>query len=174
MRVLPVLSLIGPVLLSACDGEGAAGPALPAPEARAEFPPGGVANAIALTTIDRLPLRAAELVAPDGKETPAGPITATPSPSVAGGQWLANDPYRHDLTAATGNFGSSAQLPPGVVTSLQGHVQLLATVSQGSIAVPDEAAYRRDWAKYRVRLHFGDPPGAVTREIAAPAPPASG
>jgi hypothetical protein len=56
--------------------------------------------------------------------------------------------------------------------ALYSQQQLLATVSTAEIALPDPVAYRRDWARYRIRLVFGTPPGEVeTREIAAPEPP---
>jgi hypothetical protein len=45
-------------------------------------------------------------------------------------------------------------------------------VSTADIALPDPVAYRRDWARYRIRLVFGTAPGELeTREIAAPEPP---
>ena len=53
----------------------------------------------------------------------------------------------------------------------QSQTRLLAIVSTASIPVPDPVAYRRDWQKFRIRLHFGSPPQLETREIAAPAPP---
>jgi hypothetical protein len=48
-------------------------------------------------------------------------------------------------------------------------------VSTASILLPDPVEYRRDWQGYRIRLGFGDPPGAVeTRELPAPEPPPGG
>jgi hypothetical protein len=56
--------------------------------------------------------------------------------------------------------------------ALNSQQQLLATVSTAEIALPDPVAYRRDWARYRIRLTFGTPPGEVeTRLLPAPPPP---
>ncbi|HEX6442374.1 MAG TPA: hypothetical protein VF007_09330, partial [Stellaceae bacterium] len=56
--------------------------------------------------------------------------------------------------------------------TLRSQTRLLTTVSSATIPLPDPVAYRRDWTRYRLRLSFGTPPGAVeTREIAAPEPP---
>ncbi|MGA8550040.1 MAG: hypothetical protein WB678_07360, partial [Stellaceae bacterium] len=73
------------------------------------------------------------------------------------------------------SIGSNA-LSPGVVGGApRTQTTLLAIVSSASIPLPDPVAYRRDWQKYRIRLHFGTPPDQVeTREIPAPAPPPAG
>ena len=71
-------------------------------------------------------------------------------------------------------FGALAGNPPnaGIVgAAVQSQSQLLATVSSATIALPDPVAYRRAWQKYRIRLRFGDPPDAESREIAGPEPP---
>jgi hypothetical protein len=49
--------------------------------------------------------------------------------------------------------------------------RLLAIVSSATIPLPDPVAYRHAWQKYRIRLRFGDPPEAESREIAGPEPP---
>jgi len=49
---------------------------------RVRFPPGGVVDVIEIDAVDRLPLRKAELVAPDGRATPASYLNVTSSPSV--------------------------------------------------------------------------------------------
>ncbi len=137
----------------------------------AGFPRGGLVDTIAIDAIDRLPLRAAELVAPDGATTPAGNIDVTASPTFATGQWVAGDPWRNAL--AGGGSAAALTMPNAQAgAALQGQQQLLATVSTAEIALPDPVAYRRDWRKYRIRLTFGTPPGEIeTREIAAPEPP---
>ena len=91
---------------------------------------------------------------------------------VAAGQWVAGSPWEASLT---GSSAVAALTTPNaeVNAALRSQVQLLATVSQAEIPLPDPVAYRRDWANYRVRLTFGTPPGEVeAREVAAPEPPA--
>lgn len=156
------------LLLAACGGAGPAPP--PNNQIRASFPPGGIADQIEITAIDRLPLRSAELVAPDGHATPALPITANPAPAETFSQGFPSGPY-----SATGfgvsSIGSNA-LAPGIVGAApQTQTRLLAVVSSASIRLPDPVAYRRDWQQYHIRLRLGDPPQVETREIAAPAPP---
>jgi hypothetical protein len=162
-RVLPVLLPL--LLIAGCDSSDAPPPI---EQVRAGFPPRGLVDTIAIDTIDRLPLRAAELVAADGATTPARNIDVAASPTFATGQWVAGDPWR---TALAGN---AALTTPNALAgaALQGREQLLATVSTAEIALPDPVAYRRDWRKYRIRLTFGTPPAETeTRVIAAPEPP---
>ena len=65
-------------VLTGCGG----GPApLPTGRISAYFPAGGVADTIEVDAIDRLPLRRAEFVAPDGRTTAATSIAARPAPS---------------------------------------------------------------------------------------------
>ena len=92
--LLPLLSIAG------CDGGGAPppGPLGPTEGLRASFPKGGLADSIRVDAIERLPLRAAVLVAPDGAAVPAGDIDVTDSPSVATGQWAAGDPWQNALS----------------------------------------------------------------------------
>ncbi len=172
-----VLLALLPLLLTAgCAGGGAPppGPLGPTEELRAGFPKGGVADTIAIDAIERLPLRAAVLVAPDGTAIAATNVDVADSPRFATGQWTAGDPWRNALSGG----GSAAALTmqhPEAGAALQGQQQLLANVSTAEIALPDPVAYRRDWRKYRIRLTFGTPPGVVeTREIAAPEPPPPG
>jgi hypothetical protein len=170
-RVLPVLLPL--LLIAGCEGGGAPppGPLGPTVQLRAGFPRGGLADTIAIDAIDRLPLRAAELVSPTGTTTPASNIDVDASPRFATGQWLAGDPWRNAL-AGGGPATALTMQHAEAGAALQGQQQLLATVSSAEIALPDPVAYRRDWGKYRIRLTFGTPPGEVeTREIAAPEPP---
>ena len=173
-RVLPMLlPLLLPLVLAAgCDGgglpPGPAGPVGTAAQLRAGFPLRGLADTIEIDVVDRLPLRTAELVAPGGAVTPAGNIDVAASPRIASGQWTAGDPWRSALLGG----GSALSMPDANAgAALHSEQQLLATVSTAEITLPDPVAYRRDWARYRIRLTFGTPPGDVeTREIAAPAP----
>jgi hypothetical protein len=169
-RLIPVLLLL--IVLGACTGGGSV-PATPGTTAdlRVGFPSGGLADTIAVTAIDRLPLRAAALVAPDGTAVPADWINVDADPRVATGQWVAGNPWETSLTRSNPAATLTAQNAEANA-ALRGQVQLLATVSQAEIPLPDPVAYRRDWPKYRVRLTFGTSPGEIeAREIAAPEPP---
>jgi hypothetical protein len=169
-RLIPVLLPF--VVLAACtDGGGA--PPLPTATAdlRVGFPSGGLADTITVSVVDRLPLRAAALVAPDGAAIPADWIQVNADPRVATGQWVAGNPWE---TSLTGSSAAAALTTPNVEVNaaLRSQVQLLAMVSQAEIPLPDPVAYRRDWTNYRVRLTFGTPPGEIeAREVAAPEPP---
>ena len=168
-RVLPVLLSL--CLIAGCTGGGAPppDPLGPTEGLRAGFLRGGVADTIAIDAIERLPLRAAVLVAPDGSAIAANNIDVADSPRFATGQWVAGDPWRNALS---GSGPGAALMPYDAGAALQGRQQLLATVSRAEIALPDPVAYRRDWRRYRIRLTFGTPPSEVVRrEIAAPEPP---
>ncbi len=170
-RVLPVLLPL--FFVTACDGVVALPPGPPGLNAqlRASFPRGGVADTIAVEAIERVALRAAELVAPNGTAIAAGTIDVAGSPRVAAGQSVAGDPWR---VALLGGEALAALTMPQTQAgaALYSQQQLLATVSTAEIALPDPVAYRRDWARYRIRLVFGTPPSEVeSREIAAPEPP---
>jgi hypothetical protein len=157
-------------LVAACAPEGGLAP-LPTDQVRARFPPGGVVNSIEIDAVDRLPLRAAELVSPDGQATPASYLHVNPSPSVTFYQRQIDTPYDGNI------FGIRGVAPvPAVVTGApQGDAQLLAMVSTASIPVPDEIAYRRDWRSYRIFLSFGDLAGEAERRVLpAPEPPPKG
>ncbi len=157
-------------LVSACAPEGGLAP-LPTDQLRARFPPGGVVNSIEIDAIDRLPLRTAELVSPDGQATPASYLHVNSSPSVTFYQRQIDTPYEGNI------FGIHSVAPvPGVVTGApQGDAQLLAMVSTASIPLPDEIEYRRDWRSYRIFLSFGDLAGEVERRVLpAPEPPPKG
>lgn len=171
-RVLPVLLPL--FLIAGCEGSDALPPAAPpGPTAylRAGFPRGGVADTIVIEATERLPLRAAALLSPDGTATPASSVDVAASPSYAGGQRVAGDPWRNALLG-TGSTAAPNVPLADVGAALRSQGQLLATVSSAEIALPDPVVYRRNWAQYRIRLTFGTPPGEVeTREIAAPAPP---
>jgi len=166
-----IRALLPLFLVAACDGGGAPPPAVTAVAVQAGFPRGGLADTITVSAVDRLPLRVAELVAPDGTATPANWIDVNNSPRVATGQWVAGNPWETAVTGATAAAALTTQNAQ-LGAALQGQVQLLATVSTAEIPLPDPVAYRRDWANYRIRLTFGTPPRDVeTRQIAAPEPP---
>lgn len=167
--VLPLMFVAG------CDTGDPAPPAAPGPTAqlRASFPPRGLVDTIEIDAVQRLPLRAAVLVAPDGTATPASYVNVESNPSLATGQLAISNPWR-DAVTGTGNdaFGAATRPSPQMDATLAGQEQLLATASTADIALPDPVAYRRDWRRYRIRLTFGTPPDDVeTQEIAAPAPP---
>jgi hypothetical protein len=172
-RVVPALLPL--LVVAACDGAvwspGPAGSAGVSAQVKAGFPRGGVADTIAVDAIEPRALRTAELIAPDGAATPASTVDVGASPRVALGQWAVGDPWRNALPG--GGAAAALTLPHADAgAALQGEQQLLATMSSAEIALPDPVAYRRDWARYRIRLTFGTPPGEVeTRVIAAPEPP---
>jgi hypothetical protein len=171
--LLALLAVLLPLfLIAGCEGGGAppSGPLGPTEGLRAGFPKGGLADTIRVDAIERLPLRAAVLVVPDGTAVAANSIDVVDAPRFATGQWVAGDPWRNALA---GSGAAAALLPhPEIGAALQGQQQLLATVSTAEIALPDPVTYRRDWRKYRIRLTFGTPPGETeTRNIAAPEPP---
>jgi hypothetical protein len=166
MRRTAGLAII--LLLAACGG---AGPTpLPSEQLSASFPAGGLANVIAVDAVDRLPLRQAELIAPDGHATNATSLTANPAPTQTFSQQVPASPYA-GTNFGVSSIGSNALSPGFVGAAPQTQTRLLAVVSTASIPVPDPVAYRRDWQKYRIRLRLGDPPQAETREIGAPEPP---
>jgi hypothetical protein len=166
-----LVSLLVAAALVACADDGLAPVATD--QVRARFPPGGVVDVIEIDAIDRLPLRKAELVAPDGRATPASYLVAVPSPGITLDREFATSPYAGNAFGY-GNITANLMAPGGAGAPQQ-RVALLAMVSTASIPLPDPVEYRRDWRDYRVRLDFGDLPGAVeTRELAAPEPPPGG
>lgn len=172
MRLALCLAIIP--LLAACGGGGGPMSSPPGEEISASFPAGGIADVIAIDATDRLPLRQAELIAPDGHATLAASVTANQSPTENFSQQSPTGAYSGSQFGVS-SIGSNA-LSPGVVGGApRTQTTLLAIVSSASIPLPDPVAYRRDWQKYRIRLHFGTPPDQVeTREIPAPAPPPAG
>ena len=160
--------------LAACADESGL-TALPNDRERAYFPAGGVVNAIEVEATNRLPLRSAELVAPDGQATPASYLHVNPGPGFTYYQRYFNNPY-------VGNAVGVGGVAPGNLLSTdigggapEGGIRLLAMVSTASIPLPDEIAYRRDWRSYRIFLSFGDLAGEVERKVLpAPEPPPGG
>jgi hypothetical protein len=173
-RVVAVLLPL--IVLAACGGGAPSPEAAPAgaptasAQVRASFPPHGIVDTIALSAVDRLPLREAVLLAPDGRTTPATYLNTNAAPSNETGQraaqfWQNAVTGNNTLAALTQNAGAGA--------APDARTQLLAIASTADIPLSDPVAYRRDWRHYRIRLTFGTPPGEVeSEEIAAPAPPA--
>jgi hypothetical protein len=167
-RFLPALL---PLLLIAACQDGGAPPTAPVAQLRAGFPRGAVLDAIQIDAVDRLPLRAAALVAPDGSATPASDIDIVKNPRAGVGQRAAEAAWQDAVSAS--NAALALTMPNAEAgAALRSQTQLLATASSATIPLPDPVAYRRDWTRYRLRLGFGTPPGEVqTREIPAPEPP---
>ena len=166
--VLPILLALAPI--AGCDG-GAAPPSGPTAEVHVGFAPRGLVDTITVAAVERLPLRAAELLSPDGTTTPASHIDVTDQPRQTIGQYAAGDALSAVL--APGGTGAPMLMPDPVASAATlSQQQLLAIVSTADLPLPDPVAYRRDWTQYRIRLGFGTPPGETeTREIPAPEPP---
>jgi hypothetical protein len=161
-------------LTAACAGAESGLAPLPNDQVRARFPPGGVIDAIQIDAVDRLPLRSAELIAPDGEATPASYLHVDPSPSVTFYQRFVDSPYAGN-SFGVGSITAGAPFPADLSGAPQGNARLLAMVSTASIPLPDEIAYRRDWRSYRIFLSFGDLAGEVERRVLpAPEPPPKG
>jgi len=156
-------------LLAACADSSL--PALTGDQIQAGFPPGGVVDVIQINAINRLPLRTAELIAPDGQPTTASYLTVNPSPNVTSYQQFPNRPYPESdfgVSSVTGVVPTA----PLTGSAPQQRVTFLKMVANASIPLPDPVEYRRDWRNYRIRLTFGTPPGETeTEEVAAPEPP---
>lgn len=136
---------------------------------QASFPPGAVVNVIRVDALDRLPLRTAELVAPDGGTAAANSIDVQANPATIAGPHAYRDPWRSSQIGPNGiNPAPDATSDP----SPNSIHQLLLTVSTAQIPLPDPVAYRRDWAGYKIRLGFANPGNQLDmREIPAPQPP---
>lgn len=168
MRIRACLLMLA--LVTGCGAEGGL-PPLPTDQVRARFPSGGVVNSIEIDAVNRLPLRTAELVAPDGQATPASYLHVDRSPSVTFYQRRIDTPEEGNISG----IGSIAPIPAIVAGAPQGDAQFLAMVSTASIPLPDEIEYRRDWRAYRIFLSFGDVAGEVERRVLpAPEPPPKG
>jgi hypothetical protein len=165
--------VLGPIVLSlAACGDLAPPPAGAPAQVRASFPPGGLVDTIRIDAVERLPLRAVLLVAPDGATSPGDTPDVVDGPQVRTGQFAANNPWQ---SAQLGADAASAAFSPAhtqAMAGLQSREELLAMVSTANLPLPDPVAYRRDWTHYRIRLIFGTPPNtADIRDIAAPEPP---
>src|SRR5205807_7086247 len=103
--------------------------------------------------------------------TPASAIDVVAQPRFATGQWTAGNPWQNAI-APSNAVPALALQNAQAGAAIQAREELLATVSSADIPLPDPVAYRRDWPRYRIRLVFGTPPGAIEmRELPAPEPP---
>ena len=170
VRMRAAACLVSLALVAGCSGEDGL-PPLPTDQVRARFPPGGIADAIEIDAVDRLPLRRAELVAPDGEATAASYLQVDSSPSVAFQHRFVDSPYAGNAFGMA-NIAPDTPFSGDIGGAPQGRARLLAISSTASIPLIDEVAYRRDWRSYRIFLSFGDLPGEVERRVLpAPEPP---
>jgi hypothetical protein len=164
-RLLLILPSL--VALAACTDAPPPGAEIPEQGVTASFPPGAVVNVIRVDARETEPLRAAELVAPDGSTTPANWLDVDPNPRRLTGQDAVADPWR------SSGFGTNGinPLPTAPPNSANSESQLLLMVSTADIQLPDPVVYRQDWEKYKIRLSFAAGNQLDVREIPAPAPP---
>lgn len=163
MRLLVALAFL---LLAGCGSTGLS--PLAADRVTARFPPHGLANVIAVDALSRRPLTRALLVAADGRTSAATDITVARSPGYRHDQGAANHPFSGNI-AGLGPQQSPGPVPTGAAPQTES--RLLEMQSTATLRLPDPAAYNRDWRRYRIRLTFGRPPGAVeSMTIPAPAP----
>jgi hypothetical protein len=167
-----LLSLLPCLVLLACSNytfDLGPPPAAPADELmRASFPRGGVTNVIRIDVRDPLPLRAAELVAPDGVITAASSLDAVRAPQASSGQETQKAPWLNSRFDQ-----DNPVLPNGApMAAFRTDTQTLLMLSTAEITLPDPVAYRRDWAGYKIRLGFAAGGSQLQiRVIGAPAPP---
>jgi hypothetical protein len=164
-RLLLILPSL--VVLAACADAPPPGGEIPLQGVTASFPPGAVTGVIRVDALETEPLRAAELVAPDGSATPANSVDVDPNPQRLTGQDAVADPWR------SSGFGTNGinPLPTNPPNFARSQTQLLLMVSTADIPLPDPVAYRQDWGKYKIRLSFAAGDQLDVREIPAPAPP---
>ena len=163
MNVTRASLLAGALALAAC-----AAPEPPRPTMGAGFDP--AAATIQIAVRDKLPLRAATLVLPDGHEVAAHEITVSPPPK-------SRERSERPGVGVGATGGSSSGVDTAVFIDLPISLDFLRrkpppstlTESRARIPVGDGAIYRRDWAASHLKLKLGDPPGEV-REIELPAP----
>jgi hypothetical protein len=155
-------------MLSGCSGPQESGNVGQRPfTAVARFMPGDEVTVIQVTVNDRQPVRAAELVGPDGTVIPAESLDVDQTvvdqppfarPPIAGGGGPGS------ITLPLGAFGNFA--PPGSQTFSAGQIR-----STAQIRLDDPLGYTRDWRLWQVRLRIGDPPNVRVLSLPAPQPP---
>jgi hypothetical protein len=135
------------LLLFAGCGEGTLPPSGPLARVGASF--GALDDVIVVTAVDRLPLRSAELVDPDGERTPAYSLDVSSSPMV------------EPSTAER----AMRQTPgmPYQVTNMN------AMIATALIRLPDPTRYAKVWQQCRIELKIGDP-GAGEQDVTLAAP----
>jgi hypothetical protein len=165
--ILPCL-----MALAACTGDAPPPEGPPLPSMRASFPRGGLANVIQINALDQLPLRTAELVAPDGSTTPSSGVDVEANPATLAGRHALNDPWRSSGIAPNGlNPAPNATADPTVYSMHQ----LLLMASSAQIPLPDPVAYSQGWQNYKIRLGFAAAENKLDiREIPAPEPECGG
>jgi hypothetical protein len=116
----------------------------------ARFVPGGLADVIVVSSIDRLPLRQAVLVTPNGERVPAYSIDVDPRPATA------RVPGEAVLLSTPGTPRQSAWIN--------------TMASAALIRLPDPVQYAKNWRGSRIELRLGDP-GGEERDVTLAAPP---
>lgn len=134
-------------LIAACADEDAPWSGPPTESATARFD--ALSDVIVVNVTDRLPLRSAVLVAPDGERVPAYSLDVSSSPVVAPPQEAAI-------------FMASPGVPRQVT-------RIGVMSSTALIQLPDATRYAQGWRDWRVELRIGDP-GDSGRDVALPAP----
>jgi hypothetical protein len=145
------LGVVAAILFVAgCAGEDEAWRGAPAPSVAARFE--GLSDVIVVGVSDRLPLRSATLVAPDGERVPAYSLDVRSSPVAAPSQEQAI-------------FMASPGVPRQVT-----RIDVMS--STALILLPDPSRYAKGWRDWRIELRLGEP-GDAGRDVtlAAPKPP---
>ena len=139
------------LLLAGCGGGDERG--LTPGTIAARFVRGGLADVIVVTSVDRLPLREAVLVTPDGDRIPAYSIDVDPHPATE------RVPGEAALLSTPGTPRQSAWINTMASTAL--------------IRLPDPVQYAKNWRRSRIELRLGDPGGGEREETLAapPSPP---
>jgi hypothetical protein len=132
----------------------------------ARFVPGDEVTLIEVTVNDREPLRAAELVGPDGTVIPAESLDVKQAvayePPFGRQSIIGGGPS--SVTPPLGGLGNFA--PAGSQTMSTGQIH-----STAQIRLDDPLAYARDWRLWEIRLRIGDPPNVNILNLPAPQPP---
>jgi hypothetical protein len=153
------LSTAALLLLCACATTGAPSTGASADDAAvpstvtAHFVPGGLSNVIVVSAVDRLPLRQAVLVSPDGERIPAYSIDVDSGPPLA----------------LVPNEGFILATPGTPRYSISVHVMS----STALIQLPDPVQYAKTWRDSRIEVTLGDPESGKHEETLAapPSPP---
>jgi hypothetical protein len=150
MRV-SVLCVLLP-LLGGCETGDATSDTLVPDTVTARFVPGGLANVIVVTAVDRMPLRSAVLVAPGGERVSAYSLDVDRSPIIV------EVPGEASLRSTPGAPHRVARMDTMLSTAL--------------IQLPDPVRYAKSWEEWRVELRLGDADtGERALTLAAPASP---
>jgi hypothetical protein len=164
------------LLLAACasDTVPIAGP--PPGTVDARFAQGGEANVITVTAYDRVPIRNAALVAPDGSILPSYHINTERPTRYGSGSGAAPTVGIGVGGGSSGSFaigsGIGLTFPLGGYAGPQSTTQSGNILSTAYIRLADPVDYRRRWKNYTIRVRLGDPPSDVHFvTLAAPPPP---